>query len=173
MGKRYVVALVVLAAAALASFVLPAQGGRGQGSTGQGSTTIYMSALEYKGAANVADEAWPPADEPGTSPLEPLGGGYDLVEPDDTGRWQVESYRFEPGFLTVKKDTKVTLEIAGINGSRHDVDLINPSGNIVKSAVITRGRLTTVVFRPQKAGMWKLACGTHPPNMTASILVTE
>ena len=172
MSKRHAVALSV-AAAALASFVLPAQGGRGQGSAGQGSTKIYMSALEYKGGANIADEAYPPADEPGTSPLGPLGGGYDLVPPDGTGRWQVESYRFEPGFLAVKKGTKVTLEIAGINGSRHDVDLISSSGNKVKSAVITRGRLTNVVFRPMKAGTWKLVCTIHPPNMTASILVME
>lgn len=168
MGKRYAVLVAVLTAV-LASFILPVQGGVGATK----ATKIYMSALEYKGGANVADEAYPPADEPGTLPLGPLGDGYNLVGSDDTGRWEVESYRFEPGFLSVGKGTKATLEIAGINGSRHDVNLMNPSGNVKKSAVITRGRLTRVVFRPTTAGMWKLVCTIHPPNMTASILVVE
>lgn len=157
-------AVLVLAAmmvAALFATQAPAAGAR---------RTIYMSAVEYKGGASVADEAYPPAAEPGTKPLAPLGGGYDLAEPDDTGRWEVESYRFEPGFVVVRKGERVTLEIVGINGALHDASLLAPSG-AKTDVVITRGRMTLVKFRPTQVGIWQLVCRTHPPGMTADILV--
>jgi hypothetical protein len=134
--------------------------------------TIYMSAVEYKGGANVADETYPPAAEPGTKALAPLGGGYDLAEPDATGRWEVESYRFEPGFTVVRKGERVTLEIVGINGALHEAYLIAPSG-AKTDVVITRGRMTLGKFRPTELGLWKLICETHPPAMTADILVID
>lgn len=167
MGKRYAAVASMVALAVLATLMLPAQGKKA------GAVRIYMSALEYKGGANVADEAYPPADEPGTQALEPLGGSYGLKDPDGTGRWEVNSYRFEPGFLTIEKGTQVTLEIAGINGKFHAVELTDPSGEAVESATVTRGRLTIVQFRPKKTGMWTLICHTHEPGMTASVLVTE
>lgn len=164
--KLLVPAALVLAAmlvTALFATQAPAAGAR---------RTLYMSALEYKGGADVADEAYPPAAEPGTKALAPLGGGYDLAAPDDTGRWEVESYRFEPGFMVVGQGERVTLEIVGINGSRHDSYLLAPSGART-DVVITRGRMTRVLFRPTELGMWKLVCETHPPAMTADILVID
>ncbi len=139
----------------------------------QGGTkarTIYMSALEYKGGANVADEVYPPAEEPGTLPLAPLGGGYELVPPDATGRWEVESYRFEPGVIAVNEGERITLEIAGINGARHEGNLVSPSGKETPF-VVTRGRLTRVKFKANEVGIWQLVCELHPPGMVASILV--
>lgn len=167
MGKRYSVLASVLAIGMFAALMLPAQGKK------PGALTVYMSALEYKGGANVADEAYPPAEEPGTLALEPLGGGYGIKEPDSTGRWEVNSYRFEPGFITVEKGTKVTLEIVGINGKIHSAELTDPSGNSIETLTITRGRMTIVEFRPKKTGLWTLTCHTHQPGMTATILVTE
>jgi len=163
-GKRWVVALagLVLLVSIVASI---AQAG--------GSETrrrIYMSAIEYKGGASTVDEAYPPAAVEGTRELAPLGGGYGLKEPDATGRWEVESYRFEPGFLVAKLGERITLEIVGINGALHDISLTSPSGASV-DLVVTRGRLTRVLFRANELGMWKLVCHTHPPAMTAEILV--
>ncbi len=131
---------------------------------------VYMSAIEYKGGASTVDEAYPPEAVEGTRNLAPLGGGYELEAPDATGRWEVESYRFEPGFLVAKLDERITLEIVGINGALHDISLISPSGASV-DLVVTRGRLTRVPFRASELGMWKLVCHTHPPAMTADMLV--
>lgn len=131
--------------------------------------TIYMSAVEYKGGANVADEPYPPAAAEGTLPLAPLGGGYRLKPADDTGRWEVESYRWEPGFLAVNVGERVTLEIVGINGASHDAVLVSPSGKTT-ALVVTRGRMTRLRFKASEAGIWQLVCHTHPPGMTAEIL---
>ncbi len=164
--KLLVPAVLVLAAmivTALLATQAPAAGAR---------RTIHMSAVEYKGGANVADEAYPPADEPGTKPLAPLGGGYDLAAPDATGRWEVESYRFEPGFMVVRKGERVTLEIVGINGALHHAYLIAPSG-AKTDVVIARGGTAVVKFRPTELGIWTLVWETPPPGMTADILVID
>lgn len=166
MSRRKIWVAAVAAALAVGVTVaqLPAQGGTR-------TRKIFMSAVEYKGGTNVADEAYPPAEEPGTLPLEPTGGGYKIKPPDDSGRWEVSSYRFEPGFFVAKKGERIVLEIAGINGALHDGSLISPSGAEVRSFVTTRGRLTLVRFRASQVGIWRLVCSTHPPAMEANILV--
>ncbi len=159
----HAVALLALVGLALGLTQLGAQGGTK-------ARTIYMSAVEYKGGANVADEPYPPADEPGTLPLEPLGEGYELKPPDATGRWEVESYRFEPGVVAVNEGERITLEIVGINGSRHEGNLVSPSGKTTPF-VVTRGRLTRVKFKANEVGVWQLVCDLHPPGMVSSIVV--
>jgi len=155
------VAALTLSVIALGSGPAPAEGARRK---------IYMSAVEYKGGASVTDEAYPPAPEPGTVELAPLGGGYELEAPDETGRWEVATYRFEPGFLVARRGERITLEIAGINGARHEVELESPSGE-EREFVVVRGRLTRIRFRADQAGIWVLYCLTHPPGMRAEILV--
>jgi plastocyanin len=165
MGPRTrALAIVAFAATALAAL------GIVQAPAGEARRTVYMSAIEYKGGANVSTEAYPPAEEPGTRALGPLGGGYLLKEPDATGRWEVESYRWEPGFVAVELGERVKLEIVGINGARHDAHLVSPSG-VEIPFVVTRGRMTIVRFHANEAGIWTLHCGTHQPGMTAEILV--
>lgn len=162
-GKR---ALGIVALAAIAAVGL----GVAQAPARETRRTIYMSAIEYKGGANVSSEAYPPAAEPGTKPLAPLGGGYILKEPDATGRWEVESYRWEPGLVVAGKGERVTLEIVGVNGARHDGVLISPSGEQTPF-VVTRGRLTRVRFAADEVGIWRFICTTHPPAMTGEIVV--
>lgn len=159
-------ALGVLALAAAAIVVL----GVAQAPAGQARRTIYLSAIEYKGGASVSSEAYPPAEEPGTRALEPLGGGYILKEPDATGRWEVESYRWEPGLIVANEGERITLEIVGVNGARHDAVLISPSGEQTPF-VVTRGRLTRVRFQADEVGIWRFVCSTHPPGMTGEIVV--
>lgn len=139
-------------------------------SHGAGNRLVHMTALEYKGTTNISSEAYPPADESGTLALDPLGSGYQLKAPDGSGNWQVSTYRFEPGALTVSLLDQVTLEIVGVNGKRHDSRLVSPSG-VEKSFVVTRGRMTRVTFQANEPGLWKLACSTHVPSMTADIAV--
>jgi len=137
------------------------------------SRTIYLSALEYKGGTNVSSEAYPPAKMEGTKPLNPRGDGfgYGLKKPDSTGRWQVESYRFEPGYTAARLGERVRLEIVGINGALHDSRLVTPSGAIRDTLVVTRGRMTVLTFRADEAGIWQLVCDNHPPAMVVDIHV--
>jgi len=158
--------LVIVALATVAVIAL----GAAQAPAGQARRTIYLSAIEYKGGANVSSEAYPPAAEPGTKPLGPLGGGYILKEPDSTGRWEVESYRWEPGLLVATRGERLTLEIVGVNGARHDAVVVSPSGKQIPF-VVTRGRLTRVRFQANEVGIWRFICTTHPPAMTGEIVV--
>lgn len=137
---------------------------------GETRRTIYMSAVEYKGGANVSTEVYPPAEEPGTRALEPLGGGYILKEPDSTGRWEVETYRWEPGLIVAHVGERLTLEIVGVNGALHDAVITSPSGEQVPF-VVTRGRLTRVRFQVDEVGTWRFVCSTHPPGMSGEIVV--
>ncbi|HRN85339.1 MAG TPA: hypothetical protein PK857_11005, partial [Hyphomicrobium sp.] len=72
---------------------------------------IVVTAVEPKGGANVEKEPFP-------GPL-PEGGGYVLKKPDDTGRWEVAVYVFEPRQIFVDEGDEVTLEFVGINGASH------------------------------------------------------
>lgn len=161
-------ALAVVALAAIAVVVL----GVAQAPAGESRRTIYLSAIEYKGGANVSSEAYPPAEEPGTRPLKPLAGGYILKEPDATGRWEVESYRWEPGLIVAHEGERLTLEIVGVNGARHDAMVVSPSGEQIPF-VVTRGRLTRVRFLADEVGIWRFVCSTHPPGMSGEIVVLD
>lgn len=131
--------------------------------------TIHMTALEYKGTAN-ADEGTEPAAVPGTLPLAPVGSGYLLKNVGSTA-WQVSTYRFEPGSVTVAVGDVVTLEIVGINGKVHHARLIPPVGDPI-AVIVARGRLTRTTFQPTVPGTWRLVCDSHVPGMRAEILVT-
>lgn len=122
--------------------------------------TIYMAAVEPKGGVNVDQEPFP-------SEALPPGDGYALKEPDDTGRWEVETYRWEPSTIVVNQGEVVTLEIIGINGKQHTFEM---EGYDV-SGVVRRGHVTRVTFTADTPGIFKLICGTHKPSMQANIIV--
>lgn len=166
MRSRRALAIVVAGVATI--LVL----GAAQAPAGSARRTIYMSAVEYKGGANVSDEAYPPAAEPGTKALGPLDGGYGLSEPDDTGRWEVETYRWEPGLVVAHEGERLTLEILGVNGARHEAMVVSPSGDQIPF-VVTRGRLTRVRFEVDEVGTWRFVCSTHPPAMSGEIVVLD
>ncbi len=87
----------------------------GQPSVQAADRTIYMAALEPKGSANVADEAFPSA-------ALPAGGGYALLRPDADGKWTIETYRWEPSQIVVFQGDTVTLEIVGVEGGGGGVE---------------------------------------------------
>ncbi|MBI2846062.1 MAG: hypothetical protein HYX86_05895, partial [Chloroflexi bacterium] len=93
--------------------------------------TVYMAAVEPKGGTNVSDEPFPVI-------ALPEGGGYGLKPPDDTGRWEVETYRWTPGTIVVNQGDEVTLEIIGINGSEHPSTIEGYD----LSFVVKRGEIT-------------------------------
>ena len=125
-----------------------------------GERTIYLAAIEPKGSTTVEKEPFP--DE-----ALPPGGGYVLKEPDDTGTWTVETYRWLPGEITVVQGDEVTLEILGINGTSHPTTLEGYD----LSFEVERGKLTTVTFTADKAGIFRFVCSVHSPSMTGTLVV--
>jgi plastocyanin len=121
---------------------------------------IVVTAVEPKGGANVAKEPFP------ATPL-PEGGGYQLKKPDESGRWEVAVYVFDPRQIFVNEGDEVTLEFVGINGASHPITIAGYD----KSFELKRGQATRVEFTADKAGVFPIVCATHHPTMVAELVV--
>lgn len=122
--------------------------------------TIFIAAIEPKGGAHVDHEPFP------ATPL-PEGGGYALKKPDDKGRWEVSTYRWDPGTIVVNEGDRVTLEIVGINGNEHPFTI----EGYWLTGVVRRGQITRLTFTADKVGIFKIICRTHSPSMQADLVV--
>ena len=126
----------------------------------QATRTIYMAAVEQKGGTGVSSEPFPTAALPG-------GGGYVLKAPDSTGRWEVSTYQWQPGFVVAREGEQVTLEIIGINGADH-VSALPP---FVEKFTVKRGQITRVSFTANRAGVFPILCVNHQPSMTGYLTI--
>ena len=161
---RIGVGSVLMAVIGLSSLAVACS--EGEGRAGGGSTiasmtrTIYMEAGELKGSTSVEMEPFP-------ADALPQGEGYKLEEPDEEGKWVVETYTWSPDQIVVNQEDTVNLEIIGINGARHDAEI----EGYVDSFVVERGKLTSLSFVADEAGVFKLICRTHRPTMTGELVV--
>jgi plastocyanin len=132
---------------------------------------IFMVAVEIKGSTTT-DTLAPPAVNPGD-----LSKGYGFKRPGEVDktapqRWEVASYAFIPGFITVQHGDTVRLTSFIVNGDHHDVAVLAPDGQVVvPTALWQRGREYQVSFVAEKLGSYQLKCFAHAPSMTANILV--
>jgi plastocyanin len=122
--------------------------------------TIYMAAVEPKGGVTVDREAFPARGLPD-------GGGYILKKPDEKGRWEVSTYRWDPGTVVVNQGERVTLEIVGINGNQHSIAI---PGYDVKG-MVRRGEVARISFLADKPGLFKIVCASHMPSMQGELVV--
>ena len=130
----------------------------------------YMTAVEWKGSASVAKEAYP------TAPL-PRGGGYESCAPGSGGcdlagdptKWAVETYRFDTALVAACVGERVTLNIFGVNSAHHDINI----PNFGKSFRVKRGMLSRVTFKVRKPGLYPIMCITHQPSHRADLLVSS
>jgi plastocyanin len=130
--------------------------------------TFDVELVEIKGAT---DGILPPDVDP-TSLSKGYGykapGEYDAENPE---KFQVATYMFAPGAMSVVSGDNVTLRMFGVNGDEHQIFVQAPDGSTVVDAfTINRGREVTVAFEADQAGHYKLICTTHGPTMTADIL---
>ena len=131
---------------------------------------IYMSAVEWKGSASVAKEAYPTAALPG-------GGGYESCAPGsqecdlkgDTTKWAVETYRFDTALVAACVGERVTLNIFGVNAAQHQITI----PDFGKSFLVKRGMLARTTFRVTKPGIYPILCITHQPSHRADLLVSS
>ncbi len=134
-----------------------------------GERTYYVTGVEYKGSTSTKDLEAPPAD-----PAK-ISKGYSYKKPGDADKsdatkWEVSTYRFEPGVMLAFVGDKVSLVIFLVNGDKHHVWVEGPDGKeVVKSVEMLRGREYKVSFTADKPGEYKLICDQHSTNMTAFI----
>ncbi len=169
MSKRValLMAFAVAAVSVAAAFALSTGG---EAKAAVKARQIYMSAVEWKGSASVAKEAYP------TAPL-PGGGGYESCAPGsqecdlkgDTAKWAVETYRFDTALVAACVGERVTLNIFGVNAAEHHVNV----PDFGKSLVVKRGMLSRTTFKVTKPGLYPIICITHQPSHRADLLVSS
>ena len=133
----------------------------GAGDVAQAETRFFtIAAVEPKGGASVSQEAFP------TEAL-PAGPGYVLKQPDQTGRWEVSTYVWQPSQIIVNEGDEVTLEFVGINGANHPTTIAGYN----KTFGLKRGTVNRVTFTADKPGVFHITCATHRPSMVGELIV--
>ena len=128
--------------------------------------TIHINLIEPKGGTNVKDEPYPATELPAGKEGTP--GGLAIKEPDETGRWQVSAYMFEPSTIVVNQGDEVTLNFFGINGKEHSIHI---DKYIEHHFTIKRGELVSKNFVASESGIFKIHCQEHEPNMMGQLVV--
>ncbi|MFQ5851223.1 MAG: hypothetical protein ACE5JU_11630 [Candidatus Binatia bacterium] len=171
MGKPILLKVsAALSGLALLGLFLPTSESLGQ-ATAPTTHTIFMTVIELKGATT-ADKLAPPPLNP-----EDLSKGYEFKPPgaadkSNPKKWQVSSYLFTPGFITVHQGDTVKLTVFIVNGNEHEVGITGPDGREVGARrKWNRGREYKVSFVAEKVGSYQLTCSTHAPTMQSTILV--
>jgi plastocyanin len=121
---------------------------------------IVVTAIEPKGGTTTDKESFPAA------PL-PEGKGYVLKQPDQTGRWEVSVYVFDPRQIFVNEGDEVTIEFVGINGASHPITIAGYN----QTFELKRGQVTRINFTADKAGTFQIVCAAHHPTMVAELIV--
>ena len=119
-----------------------------------------IAAVEPKGGTTTDKEPFP------HHPV-PEGGGYVLKKPDQTGRWEVSAYVWQPSQVIVAEGDDVTLEFVGINGAEHPTTIAGYD----QALVLKRGNVVRLEFKADKAGTFKIVCATHRPSMVGELIV--
>jgi plastocyanin len=135
-----------------------------------GDVLFDVELIEVKGAT----DGIPTPDVDPTTLSQGYGyeapGDYDA---DNPAKFQVATYMFAPGAMTVAKGDNVTLRMFGVNGDEHLIHVEAPDGSTVVDAFMAnRGREYSVSFVANQTGHYKLICTTHGPTMTADIFST-
>ncbi|MBD8068012.1 cupredoxin domain-containing protein [Bacillus sp. PS06] len=80
---------------------------------------------------------------------------------------EIESYRWDPGSITVPKGEEVTINIYGVSGHEHPFYI---EGTDVKGTV-KKGEETIVTLKFEKEGVYRLICEAHQdPNTNGPMI---
>ena len=119
-----------------------------------------IAAVEPKGGTTVDKEPFPAA-------ALPDGNGYVLKKPDQTGRWEVSTYVWQPSQIIVTEGDDVVLEFIGINGAEHPTTIVGYD----KTLVLKRGHVIRLEFKANKVGVFPIVCSHHRPSMVGELIV--
>lgn len=130
-----------------------------------------VTGVELKGSTVTKDLAVPPVNP------KTLSDGYRYKAPGeadkaDATKWEVSTYVWNPGAITVLQGDEVTLRIFIVNGDKHTTWIEGPDGQeVVKEQEQNRGREYLLTFTAAQVGHYMLHCNEHDPTMHAVISV--
>ena len=128
-----------------------------------------LTGVELKGTTS-AESLAPPSVNP-----EALSAGYRFkpvgFDGSNPSNWQVASYIWTPGVMTVSEGDSVELKTFIINGNDHRVRILDPNGRQLQTVDMNRGREYILSFKADEVGVYKIVCDTHAPTMTANVIV--
>jgi plastocyanin len=130
-----------------------------------------VTGVELKGSTVTKDLAVPPVNP------KTLSDGYRYKAPGeadkaDATKWEVSTYVWDPGAITVLQGDEVTLRIFIVNGDKHTTWIEGPDGKeVVKEQEQNRGREYLMTFTAGQVGHYMLHCNEHDPTMNAVITV--
>lgn len=117
------------------------------------AVTIFVAVAILLG--NMPDQALPATSHPENPKVfHMVTGEFKTTTADGK---VIEAYRFDPGFIYVKKGDHVELRIFGVNGESHPFYI---EGTEIQGEV-TKGKETIVSFVAKKPGTYRLICVTH------------
>jgi len=125
-----------------------------------GQRFFTIAAVEPKGGTTSDKEPFPAA-------ALPEGGGYVIKKPDQTGRWEVSAYVWQPSQIIVTEGDEVTLEFIGINGAEHPTTIVGYD----KTLVLKRGHVIRLELKADKPGTFAIVCSHHRPSMVGELIV--
>lgn len=163
------IVLATVVGAALLALVLA--GGVAAQQQAGATHTIFLTVLEVKGSTTT-DKLAPPPVNP-----KDISKGYEFKAPgvadkNAPQKWEVSTYMFSPGFVTVRQGDTVNLTAFVVNGDEHEVWVTAPDGReVVAKSKWNRGRQYEVSFVAEKVGPYQLTCSSHAPTMAATFLV--
>lgn len=138
------------------------------GAQSKATHTVFVSLVEIKGGTT-SDKLPPPTLNP-----KDLSKGYEFKGPGTADknsplRWEVSTYMFAPGYVTVREGDEVVVTAFVVNGDEHEVWINAPDGTtVVPKTRWTRGREYRTSFVAEKPGAYQLLCSNHAPSMTAT-----
>jgi plastocyanin len=170
MRRKRLLLLAGLVLVSLSAALALALASSGEAAKQRPKRDIFLSAVEWKGSAEVAKEPYP-----GDSSLPCNGGvcGYESFGPGheevdgDPNKWAIETYRFDSAVVFAYAGERVTLNMFGVNSKEHDIVL----PEFGKRVVVKRGVLAKLTFNVDKPGIYKIICLTHPPSHQADLVV--
>lgn len=92
--------------------------------------------------------------------LEKSVRDYHMFAVEHEGKWngqKVETYRWDPGTLIVKKGERTRLHLHGFNGDAHSFTI--PEFQV--KGTVKKGQVTSVEFTPNREGTFELICLNH------------
>lgn len=134
-----------------------------------GKVEFTVTGVEWKGSTVTKDLAVPPKNP------KDLSDGYRYKAPGvadkaDATKWEVSSYVWSPGAMTVLQGDQVALRVFIVNGDKHTAWVEGPDGvEVVKEQEQNRGREYLMTFTASQVGTYKLICNEHDPTMKAVI----